>query len=652
MKDIEERDGGAIVNPLGRAAADTSPDEDQQHSRRLQRQQQLDDADTLPAGTGEETRAWLNTSPGPPFVRISEAGASHGSILAAGVAAIGAFLFGYSMGFTSPTLTAMELLRKDSAFSDADLEDLGDDTVVVTSSEAAQFSSIINIGAMFGSVLGGLACDAFGRRGTILLIAPVFGFAWAWTGLTSSYPQLLAARISVGLAVGVVSMTVPLYISETAPVHLRGSLGSVTQFAVTVGILVSYVVGIAVTTDQVTAIECSEPIDSSDDDDGVYYSISLNGGAAMTDARCSDFVTGWQCHTTVLPSISNASSVNATNTTNDMRGGHDDGAMAVGRCSGALPHWRVLAWAAAFAAALLFALMLAMPETPNWLLKHGMAGRAKRALLFLRNGPGGCINDEEIDGSKADAMDLEMKELKQQGAGGVAEEKEAGGGEEHIEGLTESISSNVRRSRRAAGERYSAVRPYSSAADDAGANASTAGATAAVNDDGDSVLQDDTASADDDRSEETGDSCFGYGMLWAEDMRRPMAMAIAMMLFQQLSGINAIIFFSGQILQAAGMDNANLGASIVMAVQVCFTGVAVVLMDRAGRRLLMAVSAAGMALAALAVAVFFANHKQRKLISAEKPRTPPFLLNFGPFKAQNSLSVLTPSCFSLFFTII
>ena len=117
----------------------------------------------------------------------------------------------------------------------------------------------------------------------------------------------------------------------------------------------------------------------------------------------------------------------------------------------------------------------------------------------------------------------------------------------------------------------------------------------------------------------------------------------------ELSGVNAIIFFSGQILQAAGMDNANLGASIVMAVQVCFTGVAVVLMDRAGRRLLMAVSAAGMALAALAVAAFFANHKQRKLISAEKPRTPPFLLNFEPFKARNCLSFLIPSFFSLFF---
>ena len=58
------------------------------------------------------------------------------------------------------------------------------------------------------------------------------------------------------------------------------------------------------------------------------------------------------------------------------------------------------------------------------------------------------------------------------------------------------------------------------------------------------------------------------------------------------------------------MENANVGASIVMAVQVCFTGVAVMLMDPAGRRLLMAISSAGMAIAALCIAVFFANHKQ------------------------------------------
>jgi MFS transporter, SP family, ERD6-like sugar transporter len=56
--------------------------------------------------------------------------------------------------------------------------------------------------------------------------------------------------------VGVVSMTVPLYIGEVAPTHLRGSLGAANQFAVTIGILASYVVGIMVEKKQETLITC------------------------------------------------------------------------------------------------------------------------------------------------------------------------------------------------------------------------------------------------------------------------------------------------------------------------------------------------------------------------------------------------------------
>ena len=131
--------------------------------------------------------------------------------------------------FTSPTLTAMEVLKHDSAFDDGDLKDLGDDTIVVTSEQAAQFSSIVNIGAMVGALIAGVACDVLGRRSTILLVAPVFAGMWIWTAMTTSYAQLIVARVTTGVAVGVVSMATPLYISETAPTNLRGSLGSVNQ---------------------------------------------------------------------------------------------------------------------------------------------------------------------------------------------------------------------------------------------------------------------------------------------------------------------------------------------------------------------------------------------------------------------------------------
>jgi|MDSY01.1.fsa_nt_gb SP family sugar:H+ symporter-like MFS transporter len=123
----------------------------------------------------------------------------------------------------------MEVLKHDSAFDDGDLKDLGDDTIVVTSEQAAQFSSIINIGAMVGALIAGVACDVLGRRSTILLVAPIFAGMWIWTATTTSYAQLIVARVTTGVAVGVVSMATPLYISETAPTNLRGSLGSVNQ---------------------------------------------------------------------------------------------------------------------------------------------------------------------------------------------------------------------------------------------------------------------------------------------------------------------------------------------------------------------------------------------------------------------------------------
>ncbi|KAH8092384.1 hypothetical protein JL720_5353 [Aureococcus anophagefferens] len=73
------------------------------------------------------------------------------------------------------------------------------------------------------------------------------------------------------------------------------------------------------------------------------------------------------------------------------------------------------------------------------------------------------------------------------------------------------------------------------------------------------------------------------------------------------SGINAVIFFSGSILGSAGMANRDLGGCIIMAIQVGMTALSCVLMDR-GRRTLLLTSLAGMALAAGAMALFFAAH--------------------------------------------
>ena len=44
------------------------------------------------------------------------------AILAACVAGLGAFVFGYTLGFTSPVLTAMEVLDDDAVFTDATID--------------------------------------------------------------------------------------------------------------------------------------------------------------------------------------------------------------------------------------------------------------------------------------------------------------------------------------------------------------------------------------------------------------------------------------------------------------------------------------------------------------------------------------------------
>ena len=53
---------------------------------------------------------------------------------------------------------------------------------------------------------------------------------------------LIVMRFVIGLAVGSSSMVVPLYIGEVAPPRVRGALVSFNQLAVTMGILVSYLV--------------------------------------------------------------------------------------------------------------------------------------------------------------------------------------------------------------------------------------------------------------------------------------------------------------------------------------------------------------------------------------------------------------------------
>ena len=61
-------------------------------------------------------------------------------------------------------------------------------------------------------------------------------------GFAQSINQLIFSRIIIGIAVGMVSFAVPLYLSEIAPQKIRGMLVSLFQLAITAGILLSYLI--------------------------------------------------------------------------------------------------------------------------------------------------------------------------------------------------------------------------------------------------------------------------------------------------------------------------------------------------------------------------------------------------------------------------
>jgi sugar porter (SP) family MFS transporter len=71
----------------------------------------------------------------------------------------------------------------------------------------------------------------------------VFGASSIASALAMNTGSLIAARAIVGLAIGVTSVTAPLYISEVSPRTARGALVSLYQFAITIGIVVSQLVG-------------------------------------------------------------------------------------------------------------------------------------------------------------------------------------------------------------------------------------------------------------------------------------------------------------------------------------------------------------------------------------------------------------------------
>jgi sugar porter (SP) family MFS transporter len=94
---------------------------------------------------------------------------------------------------------------------------------------------------------------------------------------------------------------------------------------------------------------------------------------------------------------------------------------------------------------------------------------------------------------------------------------------------------------------------------------------------------------------------------------RPLMLAGAMAMFNQLTGINAILYYAPKIIESAG---AAAGDSLWRSIPIgmtllLFTIVAMFMIDRFGRRLLILIGSVGMTLCLALVAATFANNPDR-----------------------------------------
>ncbi|MBR1617271.1 sugar porter family MFS transporter [bacterium] len=138
------------------------------------------------------------------------------------IASLGGLLSGYDTGVISGALLFIN------------------ETWDLSASSQGMIVSAVLIGAVIGAATNGVLADIFGRKKIIIATAVIFILGSILCAFATSPIILILSRMLVGLAVGIVNFVVPLYLSEISPKHLRGTLVSLYQWAITAGILFSY----------------------------------------------------------------------------------------------------------------------------------------------------------------------------------------------------------------------------------------------------------------------------------------------------------------------------------------------------------------------------------------------------------------------------
>jgi SP family galactose:H+ symporter-like MFS transporter len=110
----------------------------------------------------------------------------------------------------------------------------------LTTSRQELLTTAVVIGQIVGAIGAGVLANAIGRKKSMVLVAAAYAAFTLLSAASVSVPMLLAARLLLGLTIGVSVVVVPVFIAESTPAAVRGSVLVAYQVATVVGIIIGY----------------------------------------------------------------------------------------------------------------------------------------------------------------------------------------------------------------------------------------------------------------------------------------------------------------------------------------------------------------------------------------------------------------------------
>lgn len=140
-------------------------------------------------------------------------------------AAIGGILYGYDLGIINDALIS---LPRD---------------IPMSADQKSFVAAAVLGGGAFATLVAGRLADWFGRRRMIILSCVIFVIGVWILYRAQGYADIMIGRIVQGVGVGIVTIAVPLYLTEAMPRNWRGRGVTAFQLLLTFGILLATFVG-------------------------------------------------------------------------------------------------------------------------------------------------------------------------------------------------------------------------------------------------------------------------------------------------------------------------------------------------------------------------------------------------------------------------